>query len=118
MGHTVLSINQDCNVCEECAKTPNHHFKTCISTGTKCRRDADCREDQKCLRSLSVNVEGKRCHAAPFNCKGYNLNDVHRDGLEMVPRLREWFRQVEAEVISNSRNKLHQTTYKDFFSAL
>ena len=32
--------------------------------------------------------------------------------------LRECRRQVEAEVVSNSRNKLHQTTYKDFFSAL
>ena len=32
--------------------------------------------------------------------------------------LRECCKQVEAEVISNSRNKLHQTTYKDFFSAL
>ena len=32
--------------------------------------------------------------------------------------LRECYRQVEAEVVSNSRNKLHQTTYKDFFSAL
>ena len=32
--------------------------------------------------------------------------------------LRECCRQVEAELISNSRNKLHQTTYKDFFSAL
>ena len=33
-------------------------------------------------------------------------------------RLRECCRQVEAEVITNSRNKLHQTTYKHFFSAL
>ena len=32
--------------------------------------------------------------------------------------LRECCRQVEAEVISNSRNKLHQTTYKEIFSAL
>ena len=32
--------------------------------------------------------------------------------------LREYYRQVQAEVISNSSNKLHQTTYKDFFSAL
>ena len=29
--------------------------------------------------------------------------------------LRGCFRQVEAEVIINSRNKLHQTTYEDFF---
>ena len=33
-------------------------------------------------------------------------------------RLRESCRQVEAEVVSNSRNKLHQTTYKEIFSAL
>ena len=26
--------------------------------------------------------------------------------------------QVEAEVINNSRSKLHQTTYKEIFSAL
>ena len=32
--------------------------------------------------------------------------------------LREYCRQVEAEVISNSKSKLHQTMYKDFFSAL
>ena len=32
--------------------------------------------------------------------------------------LRECYRQVEAVVVSNSRNKLHQTTYKDFFSPL
>ena len=32
--------------------------------------------------------------------------------------LRECCRQVEAEVISNSRNKLHQTTYKEIFSAV
>ena len=30
----------------------------------------------------------------------------------------ECCRQVEAGVISNSRNKLHQTTYKEIFSAL
>ena len=28
---------------------------------------------------------------------------------KMVPRLREFFRQVEAEIVSNSRNKIHQT---------
>ena len=33
---------QDCDVCEECMKTPNYHFKTCAETGTKCRRDGDC----------------------------------------------------------------------------
>ena len=32
--------------------------------------------------------------------------------------LRECCRQVEAEVISNQRDKLHQTTYKEIFSAL
>ena len=32
--------------------------------------------------------------------------------------LRECYRQVEAEVISYSRSKLHQTTYKEIFSAL
>ena len=32
--------------------------------------------------------------------------------------LRECFRQVQAEVKSNRSNKLHQTTYEDFFSAL
>ena len=32
--------------------------------------------------------------------------------------MREVCRQGYTEVISNSRNKLHQTTYKDFFSAL
>ena len=32
--------------------------------------------------------------------------------------LRDCSRQDEADVISNSRNKFHQTTYKDFFSAL
>ena len=68
---------QDCDVCEECVKTPNHHFRTCLTTGTKCRRDTDCKEEQKCLRSLSVNVEGKRCYAAPFNCKGWYFYDVY-----------------------------------------
>ena len=29
--------------------------------------------------------------------------------------LREYCRQAEAEVISYSSNKLHQTTYKEFF---
>ena len=37
------------------------------------------------------------------------------DGLKTVPRLREFFRQVEAGVVSNSRNKLHQT-WRPFFS--
>ena len=32
--------------------------------------------------------------------------------------LRECCRQVQTEVISNSRSKLHQTTYKQTFSAL
>ena len=32
--------------------------------------------------------------------------------------LREYCRQDEAEVISYSRTKLHQTTYKEIFSAL
>ena len=32
--------------------------------------------------------------------------------------LGECCRQVETEEVSNSRNKIHQTTYKDFFRAL
>ena len=32
--------------------------------------------------------------------------------------LGECIRQVEAEEVSNSRNKIHQTTYKDFFRAV
>ena len=32
--------------------------------------------------------------------------------------LEECCRQVEAEEVSNNRNKIHQTTYKDFFRAL
>ena len=32
--------------------------------------------------------------------------------------LGECYRQVEAEEESNSRNQIHQTTYKDFFGAL
>ena len=32
--------------------------------------------------------------------------------------LRDCFRQAEAEVISSSSNKFHQTTYEDFFSTL
>ena len=38
--------DKDCDVCEECLKTPNHHFKSCVRTGTKCKRDKDCRENQ------------------------------------------------------------------------
>ena len=30
-------------------------------------------------------------------------------GLKGFPRLREFFRQVEAEMVSNSRNEIHQT---------
>ena len=30
-------------------------------------------------------------------------------GYKVVPRLRECCRQVEAEVVSNSRNRIHQT---------
>ena len=30
-------------------------------------------------------------------------------GQKVCPRLQELFRQVEAEVVSNSRNKIHQT---------
>ena len=30
-------------------------------------------------------------------------------GKKAVPRLREWCRQSQAEVVSNSRNKIHQT---------
>ena len=36
----------------------------------------------------------------------------------LCTRLWECNRQVEAEVISNSRNKIHQSMYEDFFSAL
>ena len=32
--------------------------------------------------------------------------------------LRECFRQVEAGVISNSKDELHQTTYQDFLSSV
>ena len=58
---------------------------------------------------------------------GYDLEVLMADGVGVIrtelrkspcTRLREYFRQAEAEVISNSRNKLHQTTCKDFFSAL
>ena len=35
---------------------------------------------------------------------------MYRAGLKVGPRLREYFRQVEAEVVSNSRNKIHQTS--------
>ena len=36
----------------------------------------------------------------------------------LCTQLRECCRQDEAEVKSNSRNKLHQTTYKEIFSSL
>ena len=35
-----------------------------------------------------------------------------------VPKLGECCRQVEADEVSNSRNKIHQTMYKQFFRAL
>ena len=34
---------------------------------------------------------------------------TYRDGLKIVPRLREFFRHVEAKVISNNRHKINQT---------
>ena len=69
---------KDCDICEECLETPNHHFKTCVKTGTKCRKDDNCKENQKCLTSLSIDVGGKRCYAAPFNCR--SDEDCSSDG--------------------------------------
>ena len=40
-----------------------------------------------------------------------------RPGNNTCTWLRECCRQVEAEVVSNSKNQLHQTTYKYFFRA-
>ena len=37
------------------------------------------------------------------------LNMEGRDGLKNGPRLREFLRQVETELVSNSRNEIHQT---------
>ena len=33
---------------------------------------------------------------------------LYRDGVKMVPRLRKFFRQVGAEVVRKSRNKIHK----------
>ena len=41
----------------------------------------------------------------------------HILGPEIITWLRECCRQVEAEVVSNSRNQFHQTTYKYYFRA-
>ena len=35
-----------------------------------------------------------------------------------IPRLREYFSQVETEVVSNSRNKIHQTWVRPFRGSL
>ena len=42
----------------------------------------------------------------------------YRVGLKVVPKLREFFRKVEAEVVSNSRNKIHQTWGQHFNPSL
>ena len=41
-----------------------------------------------------------------------------RLGLNTIPRLREFLREVEAEVVSKSRNKIHQTWIPPFSRAL
>ena len=52
----------------------------------------------------------------PYQWK--SLNDITELRKSLCTWLRECCRQVKAEVVSNSRNKIYQTTYKDFFSAL
>ena len=46
--------------------------------------------------------------AARFIPEG-QLAAFYRAGKKVVPRLREFFGQVEAKVVSNSRNKFRQT---------
>ena len=69
-----------------------------------------------------------------FFCGRVNAGLVYRDSvnlhhsptstepekmsLHLFAMLGECCRQVEAEEVSKSRNKIHQTMYKDFFRAL
>ena len=74
----------------------------------------------------SVPTASRVMHPRAKRGKGRYLNDVHTGqgyvphihtgkGKKMVSSLREFFRQVRAEVVSNSRNKLHET-WGQFFS--
>ena len=67
----------------------------------------------KKLRSLHL-LQAGRCKFLPWFTKPGShlaLYEVHLQCWvkKVGPRLREFFRQVEADVVSNSRNKIHQT---------
>ena len=48
----------------------------------------------------------------------HTLSNLYRARLKMIPRLRECCRQSQAEVLSKSSNKIHQTWGPSFSRAL
>ena len=52
-------------------------------------------------RKISLRLHTEYFHINPAYTTG--------PGKRMVSRLREFFRQGQAEVVSNSKNKIHQT---------
>ena len=52
------------------------------------------------------------------NLESFSVNPHTGLGWNVVPRLRECLRQVEAEVVSNSNNKIHQTWESLFWPPL
>ena len=66
------------------------------------------RQDEAGRCDAGADAAGGPAHEArPAPTRGKRRNTGQ--GLEVVPRLREGFRQVEAEVVSDSGNKIHQT---------
>ncbi len=41
------SVDSDCDVCEECVRSPNHDFAVCKHAGgIKCAKDEECKQNQ------------------------------------------------------------------------
>ena len=57
-----------------------------------------------CLKYLSSQSDSRNTCVTSMTPCGYT-----RPGKRMVPRLLEFFRQGQAEVVSKSRNEIHQT---------
>ena len=72
-----------------------------VGAGPETKRGDTVREEApNALKTRPLCVNGTEVPVQPEN---------YRAGQKVGPRLREFFRQLEAEVMSNSRHKLHQT---------
>ena len=77
--------------------------------------------ETKC-NEMNVYLHLPRYVGTPYTTKLMSSKPVYLDLYRAQKSLCTWLgeccRQVEAEEVSNSRNKIHQTMYQDFFRAL